>query len=642
MSAVLWSSLLHAACDQQAILGTQQRNETTGMDGGTHDAATNTQSVAAACAYAAAGSNWCWENPLPQSNTLYAVSGVSATDAWAVGAAGTALHYDGTTWKRYATPTVQSITSLSVVASDDVWAAAADYVLHWNGQTWSTVGATHLPLTPSVWGESATSAWAIDLGSFTHYVGTTSTSITLPSGVQPTGIWGTSATDIWLADGGGTNSAGQIWHYDGANFTQSYGPTTGTPMTSLWGSSSTDVWAAGWDQSALVASIAHYTNGAWHNVEIPSGAIEPFTTTSFAPVAGSGPNDVWFGGSLHYDGTALVLAPTSPGTLDAVWPEGGGAAIGGGVSGQIDLYNGTSWTTSSVGSTASLSAVWASAENDVWAAGGSSTLHYDGTAWEVVTDATLNAGTVLGVVGTAANDVWFYGMNENTTGGNDLIHYDGTSYTRIDTNITQLPVYVIEGAIAFAKNDVWFIAQGVVVHYDGTTFTAQQTPSTGNAIWGSSSHDLWTSGGGSTIAHYDGTTWSLATAPVLTSAANSFGTVSGSGANDVWAVGATGNAGLVAHYDGTTWTQLGIQTTTASLTLAAGVERTAGDFWAVGESGSVVRCTTSGCAAYSSGANADDADLITGAAATLNAIVTLPSGRLIAVGSNGTILHLQP
>ena len=41
---------------------------------------------------------WEWQNPLPQGNTLRAVWGSSATDVFAVGDAGTIVHYDGTTW----------------------------------------------------------------------------------------------------------------------------------------------------------------------------------------------------------------------------------------------------------------------------------------------------------------------------------------------------------------------------------------------------------------------------------------------------------------------------------------------------------------------------------------------------------------
>jgi hypothetical protein len=39
--------------------------------------------------------NWRWRNPLPQGNFLNGVWGSGASDVWAVGGAGTILHWDG-------------------------------------------------------------------------------------------------------------------------------------------------------------------------------------------------------------------------------------------------------------------------------------------------------------------------------------------------------------------------------------------------------------------------------------------------------------------------------------------------------------------------------------------------------------------
>src|SRR5437867_4478647 len=42
--------------------------------------------------------HWCWEQPLPQGNALFGVFAVSDDDVWAVGGAGTILHYKGSHW----------------------------------------------------------------------------------------------------------------------------------------------------------------------------------------------------------------------------------------------------------------------------------------------------------------------------------------------------------------------------------------------------------------------------------------------------------------------------------------------------------------------------------------------------------------
>ncbi len=39
--------------------------------------------------------SWEWQNPLPQGNVIYGIWGSSENNAFAIGAEGTILHYDG-------------------------------------------------------------------------------------------------------------------------------------------------------------------------------------------------------------------------------------------------------------------------------------------------------------------------------------------------------------------------------------------------------------------------------------------------------------------------------------------------------------------------------------------------------------------
>ncbi|HNN91274.1 MAG TPA: hypothetical protein PKI03_03355 [Pseudomonadota bacterium] len=43
---------------------------------------------------------WCWENPLPQGSTLFGTASRDAGSVWAVGDAGTVLHWNGGFWQR--------------------------------------------------------------------------------------------------------------------------------------------------------------------------------------------------------------------------------------------------------------------------------------------------------------------------------------------------------------------------------------------------------------------------------------------------------------------------------------------------------------------------------------------------------------
>jgi hypothetical protein len=53
--------------------------------------------------------------PSPTVQALYAVRGTAADNVWAVGAAGVALHYDGTSWQKVTMPTTETLRAIAVV-----------------------------------------------------------------------------------------------------------------------------------------------------------------------------------------------------------------------------------------------------------------------------------------------------------------------------------------------------------------------------------------------------------------------------------------------------------------------------------------------------------------------------------------------
>src|SRR5262245_5947178 len=50
---------------------------------------------------------WCWSNPRPHGRSLNGIWTFAPNDAWAVGALGSILHWDGTAWLESASPTEQ-------------------------------------------------------------------------------------------------------------------------------------------------------------------------------------------------------------------------------------------------------------------------------------------------------------------------------------------------------------------------------------------------------------------------------------------------------------------------------------------------------------------------------------------------------
>jgi len=76
----------------------------------------------------------------PVTESLNAISMVSANDGWIVGEAGTILHWDGLAWTAVASPTSENIWDIEMLQSDHGWAVGGNgTILRWNGSVWSLV-----------------------------------------------------------------------------------------------------------------------------------------------------------------------------------------------------------------------------------------------------------------------------------------------------------------------------------------------------------------------------------------------------------------------------------------------------------------------------------------------------------------------
>jgi hypothetical protein len=105
-------------------------------------------------AWAAGGTTWivgdasivrcsstttCATNPEPGAGALYGVWGTSASNIYAVGAAGRILHFDGTSWSSMSSPTRGRLSRLTGSSANDVYAAGDTVVLHFDGTAWKNV-----------------------------------------------------------------------------------------------------------------------------------------------------------------------------------------------------------------------------------------------------------------------------------------------------------------------------------------------------------------------------------------------------------------------------------------------------------------------------------------------------------------------
>jgi hypothetical protein len=165
---------------------------------------------------------------------------------------------------------------------------------------------------------------------------------------------------------------------------------------------------------------------------------------------------------------------------------------------------------------------------------------------------------IYGIWGPSASEVFAVGEDM-------LLRYTGGAWVRDTT-----PYWNLVDVWGTSASDVYAVGEYTIVHWNGTEWSRVSTDhlcilkedEEGSyflcpffyGVWGSGPDDVWvvgetgddgeTSGHGGLILHYDGEGWSAETL------IDPLRGVWGSAANDVWAV----SGRSIYHYDGTAWT----------------------------------------------------------------------------------------
>ncbi len=140
-----------------------------------------------------------------------------------------------------------------------------------------------------------------------------------------------------------------------------------------------------------------------------------------------------------------------------------------------------------------------------------------------------------------------------------MMTFDGARWSAV---AVASDVALLNWVHASSATDVTVVGnRGVVLRYDGTQWQRQSTPTTEHlwGVWGASANDLWAVGGTGqfdgvpTIIHYDGSAWVNVALPAIQRAnVHAFFKVWGSSASDVYVVG---QRGVVLHWDGAAWSE---------------------------------------------------------------------------------------
>ncbi|MDF2696356.1 MAG: Type fimbrial biosis protein PilY1 [Labilithrix sp.] len=356
--------------------------------------------------------SWCLApSPLDPAHALTAIWGSSKDDVWAVGAGGTILHYDGTTWVRTPTGKLETLYNVWGSGPGDVWAVAhTGLVLHSDGFANGSAVWQNMPPTERSTNEDVVS-----------------------SGRRIFALWGSSANDLRFG--------------------------LSTPHSLLFGLSSADLFFAG-NSSQYVKSAFDDGGLAWR--EIPGNA-------GVRAIWGSSANDVWMSvsGSFNVPGAGPTILhgvpyegpPPSPAL--ATNPD---CYFGcePGCSTCAMLEDPLSWTPVDTQTWHLLEGIWGSSANDVWAVGPRGTIRRYRTGdsrWQPIDAPTQE--DLHAVWGSGPNDVWFVGD------GGTILHYDGAALVSASVQLPLGPRPRLFGVWGSGPNDVWIVGDAVVLHYTG-------------------------------------------------------------------------------------------------------------------------------------------------------------------------------
>ena len=174
--------------------------------------------------------------------------------------------------------------------------------------------------------------------------------------------------------------------------------------------------------------------------------------------------------------------------------------------------------------------------------------------WTALAD--QEAGALLAVQGTSADDVWAVGGGLGL-GGALARRWDGARWREIAIDAPDRSLWWVWPE---APGRAWMVGEGgLVARADGdaATILGAPLPSTLYGVWGSAPDDVWIVGGipdgaatgdDDLVLHWDGAALTRVTVPVRGAALFK---VWGAAADDVWV---SGQGGTMLHWDGAAWT----------------------------------------------------------------------------------------
>jgi len=525
-------------------------------------------------------------------NTLNAVWTASPTAAFAVGASGTAVRFNGTGWAGQLTGVTSVLYDVWGTSTTDVYAVGSSgRLLHYNGSVWDTLPrfSTSASLF-SIWGASPDDIFVTAGSQVYHWDGSAWVSQLTAAGTMYS-LWGTSAVDVWAV-----GASGLIYRYNGTNWTQQFSPT-GNLIRSVWGTDFNDVYVVTEDTTAY-----QWDGNVWTPVLPGKSTVTFHSFPDYESIWGTASAEIFVASGSVFDhgfvrrfngstwGTAVdddaaSLFDVHGISSSSVFVVGGAGRIYRGVRAQVAVSPGST-TLNSLGETVQLTATTTESGNPVsgvtytWSSSDSSVVVPDanglvtaignGTATITATapggasgSATVTVAQAIASLVVTPNGTSISGVSSTQQFGaeahdaNDsLIMSPTVIWTSLNSNVATidgngLATAVANGQATIAATVDTLIAYGLlsvevtsapVNLWTEWTFTNQNFRS----IWGIGDNEVYTAGIAGSILRYDGTTWDS----LRVDFPANYLSIWGSQSNDI----VIGGGGDVLLYDGATLT----------------------------------------------------------------------------------------
>ena len=284
-----------------------------------------------------------------QTGNLLGIAVVDATHAWAVGAGGLVLFFDGTSWTEQESSITTDISSVSFTDANNGWAVGkGGKIIYFNGTSWA----------------AQTSGTTSDLF----------------------GVHMLDANNGWAVGKGGV-----VLFYNGSGWTTQY--TATKDLNKVFAVDATHVWAVG--KSGL---IIYFKGSSW-SPQDTGGTIKEFMNVGFGSAS-----DGWAVGKtgfmMHFDGNVWTeySQELSNKDLNGIYFVSPDNAWIVGKSGTVFQYDGIDWFSQTGGTTSNLNAVGFSGTTGFIAGDAGVLIAYNDNAFSNPIAITIPAGTLTDTV----------------------------------------------------------------------------------------------------------------------------------------------------------------------------------------------------------------------------------------------------